>query len=220
MSLSLKDQLIAAGLVKADAEKTPTNRAQNQPNRAAKVDVKGPRAAQRTTGQYARPQAPQRAAGHARAQAAPSAAAGQAMSLAHAWQARAHAEDAEKAEQRRVAEEKARLKRERKAKAQAIVAGKALNVKDAEHARHFQYGKKICRIYLTTEQRIELNAGVLGVAQMDGRFVLLPAEIMQQLHDVAPEFVALFGASVEPSAPASEDQYSDDKFKVPDDLSW
>jgi uncharacterized protein YaiL (DUF2058 family) len=219
MSLSLKDQLIAAGLVKADAEKTPANKAQNQPNRAAKAEVKGPRAAQRTTGQFARPQAPQRAAGQARPQAAPSAA-GQALSLAHAWQARAHAEDAEKAEQRRVAEEKARLKRERKVKAQALVAGKALNVKDAEHARHFQYGKKICRIYLTAEQRIELNAGVLGVAQMDGRFVLLPAEIMQQLHDVAPEFVALSGASVEPSAPASEDQYSDDKFKVPDDLSW
>lgn len=113
------------------------------------------------------------------------------ISLAKAYAAKQAAEQAEAADLRRQQEEKARLKRERKAAALRLLDGKSLVKPDAEFPRYFEYGKKIRRIYVDDEQMRALNAGMLGVAQLDGRFLLVDAVIIEELQRIAPEYVAL-----------------------------
>ena len=100
------------------------------------------------------------------------------------------------------------------------MAGKAQNNPAGEHARNFFYGKKIRKVNVTPEQFQQLNAGELGVAQVDGRFLILSPEIIREALSIAPQHVALFvpegiGASNNP-----DDDYSDPRFQVPDDLVW
>ncbi len=72
----------------------------------------------------------------------------------------------------------------------------------ADIARHFPYGGKIKRIYVTAEQLTALNAGELGVVQLNGRYLLVTAEVLAQCEAVFAPSVAL---KVDPNAPAEED---------------
>ena len=83
--------------------------------------------------------------------------------------------------------------------------------------RHFEYGGKIKRIHVTAEQLKALNAGELGVVQMDGRYVLVAAAVLAEAEAIFPQAVAL---KIDPNAPAQDDPYSDPQFQVPDDLVW
>ena len=87
----------------------------------------------------------------------------------------------------------------------------------AEIARHFPYGGKIKRIYVNEAQLKQLNAGELGVLQMDGRYLLVTAELLAQAEAIFAPAVAL---KVDPNAPADEDPYADPQYQVPDDLVW
>lgn len=185
MSGSLRDQLKALGLVKPKPEL----------------------AVERSK----RPAAPRKESNSPATSVIPSASgSAEEISLAKAYAAKLAAEQADAAALRRQQEEKARQKRERKLAAQALLRGKCMAKPDAELPRHFEYGKKIRRIYVDAEQLRDLNAGRLGIAQMDGRFLLVSAEIIDVLQQTAPEFVAL---RVDPNAPRSEEA-------VPDDLHW
>gem|GEM_PF-452762 len=141
-------------------------------------------------------------------------------SLAHAYQIRAETEKREREEAQKRAQEEAQRKREQRLKLTALVAGQALNDRTGEHARNFFYGKKIRKVNVTPEQFLQLNAGELGVAQVDGRFVILTPALIRDVLQIAPQQVALFvpdgiGASNNP-----DDDYSDPRFVVPDDLVW
>lgn len=141
-------------------------------------------------------------------------------SLAHAYQIRAETEKREREEAQKRAQEEAARKREQRQKLSALVAGKAQNDPAGEHARNFFYGKKIRKVNVTPEQFQKLNAGELGVAQIDGRFMILSPELIREALAIAPQHVALFvpegiGASNNP-----DDDYSDPRFVVPDDLVW
>ncbi len=197
MSLSLKDQLIAAGLVKRDAAKPkPAPRPAKYQAPAAKAPPK--------------PVEP---------------------SLAELYRARDLAAQKELQEAQRLNVEKALAKRARKNQALALIAGKAVNTNEGVQVspkgdtaelvvRHFEYARKIRRIYLTAEQRTQLNAGELGIVQLDGHFSLLPHAIVAAVHAVAPEFIALMGASAEAVLPVEDPAYSDPKHQIPDDLTW
>jgi uncharacterized protein YaiL (DUF2058 family) len=187
MSLSLKDQLIAAGLVKRDAAKPkPAPRPAKYQAPAAKAPPK--------------PVEP---------------------SLAELYRARDQAAQKELQEAQRLNVEKALAKRARKNQALELITGKALNTNEGEQVvRHFEYARKIRRIYLTSEQRTQLNAGELGIVQLDGHFSLLPHAIVAAVHAVAPEFIALMGASAEAVLPVEDPAYSDPKHQIPDDLTW
>lgn len=187
MGGSLRDQLKALGLVKPQPAPVIPDAPTHRPSGKSRPS---PKPAMR-----ARPQSETEAE----------------ISLAKAYAAKQAAEQAEAAEIRRQQEEKARLKRERKAAAVLLLEGKSLAKPDAELPRYFEYGKKIRRIYVDAEQLRALNAGRLGVAQLDGRFLLVDATVINELQRIAPEYVAL---RVEPDASASED------VAVPDDLHW
>ena len=210
MSDSLRDQLLGLGF-------KPTPKVVQQP-KAGKPAASEQRGKQeRRPEQQARPakHAPRNAPGkpgkpkHARTSAE--------MDLAKAYAIRAQKEKDERIETERLKQEEARKRREAKAKLVELVKDKALNVQDADIARHFPYGGKIKRIYVTQEQLKQLNAAELGVLQLDGRYVLVTAALLLEAEAIFAPAVAL---KVDPDAPAEDDPYADPQYQVPDDLVW
>jgi uncharacterized protein YaiL (DUF2058 family) len=139
------------------------------------------------------------------------------IDLGKAYALRAQREKDERIEAERKKQEEARQRREAKAKLAELLQGQALNAADAEIARHFSYGGKIKRIYVTEAQLRALNAGELGVVQLDGRYLLVTAAALTQAEAIFPPAVAL---KVDPNAPTEDDPYADPKYQVPDDLVW
>lgn len=140
------------------------------------------------------------------------------MDLAKAYAIRAQTEKNERERIEREKQEAARLRREAQARLDAFLQTVSpLNDEAADIARHFEYGGKIKRVYVTAEQLKALNAGALGVLQRRGRYLLVSAEVLAQAEAIFPDSVAL---KVDPSAPAEEDPYADPKYQVPDDLVW
>ncbi len=139
------------------------------------------------------------------------------IDLAKAYAIRAQREKDERIAAEAARQEEARKRREARAQLAELVKDKALNDPAAEIARHFPYGGKIKRIYVNEAQLKALNAGELGVLQMDGRYLLVTAELLAQAEAVFAPAVAL---RVDPNAPAGEDPYADPQYQVPDDLVW
>jgi uncharacterized protein YaiL (DUF2058 family) len=209
MSNSLRDQLLGLGFKSAPKpERKPERNAASKPSQR---DDKGRRHEGRpqSTGKPAPRSAQKPSSGRPKS--------GHEMDLAKAYAMRAQREKDERIAAEAAKQEEARKRREAKAKLAELVKDKALNVADADIARHFPYGGKIKRIYVTAEQLKALNAGELGVIQLDGRYMLLSAELIAQAADIFPAAVAL---RVDPNAPAEEDPYADPQYQVPDDLVW
>lgn len=139
------------------------------------------------------------------------------IDLAKAYAIRAQREKDERIRAEREKQEAARLRREAQAKLATLLDGKGLNAADAEHVRHFDYGGKIKRVHVTADQLRALNAGELGVVQLNGRYLLVTAALLAEAEAVFPAAVAL---KVDPDAPAGDDPYADPKYQVPDDLVW
>ena len=139
------------------------------------------------------------------------------MDLGKAYAIRAQKEKEERIEAERAKQEEARVRREARAKLVEFLKDKALNIADADIARHFSYGGKIKRIHVTAEQLRALNAGELGVVQDKGRYLLVTAAVLAEAESIFADAVAL---KVDPNAPQVDDPYSDPKYQVPDDLVW
>ncbi|UNK57071.1 DUF2058 family protein [Pseudoxanthomonas daejeonensis] len=139
------------------------------------------------------------------------------MDLGKAYALRAQHEKNQRIEEERQKQEEARQRREARARLEQLLQGKGLNDEAAEIARHFEYGGKIKRIYVTAPQLTALNAGELGVVQVNGRYLLVDASVVAEAETVFPQAVAL---RVDPDAPAGDDPYADPRYQVPDDLLW
>jgi len=139
------------------------------------------------------------------------------IDLAKAYAIRAQREKDERIEAERLKQEEARQRREARAKLEELLKDKSLNDPNADIARHFPYGGKIKRVYVNAEQLKALNAGELGVLQLNGRYVLVTAALLLEAEAVFAPSVAL---KVDPDAPAEEDPYADPQYQVPDDLVW
>ncbi|HRN63044.1 MAG TPA: DUF2058 family protein [Luteimonas sp.] len=139
------------------------------------------------------------------------------IDLAKAYAIRAQKDKDERIAAERQKQEEARLRREARAKLEAFLKDKSLNDAEAEIARHFPYGGKIKRIYVNADQLKALNAGELGVVQLNGRYLLVTAADLAQAGAIFADSVALM---VDPDAPAEDDPYADPQYQVPDDLVW
>lgn len=139
------------------------------------------------------------------------------IDLAKAYAIRAQREKDERIAAEKAKQEEARLRREARARLAELLKDQALNLPEADIARHFPYGGKIKRVYVTAEQLKQLNAGELGVLQQEGRYLLVTAAMLAQAEQIFAPAVAL---KVDPNAPAEEDPYADPMFQVPDDLVW
>ena len=203
MSNSLKDQLLGLGFSapKPEPRKPQPSKKTGQGGKPAHAQ------ANRKPGGKPAPHKPQLQKGMRRED----------IDLAKAYAIRAQKEKDERIEAERLKQEEARLRREAKAKLAGFLVGKSLNAAEAEHVRHFEYGGKIKRIHVTAEQLKALNAGLLGVVQQDGRYLLVDADVLAQAEAIFAPAVAL---KVDPNAPSQDDPYSDPQYRVPDDLTW
>ncbi|TNJ34477.1 DUF2058 domain-containing protein [Arenimonas terrae] len=139
------------------------------------------------------------------------------IDLGKAYAIRAQKEKEERIEAERLRQEEARLRREAKARLAEFLKDKSVNDPAAEIARHFPYGGKIKRVHVTEAQLKALNAGELGVVQLDGRYLLVPAALLAEVEAIFAPALAL---RVDPDAPAGDDPYADPQYQVPDDLVW
>lgn len=201
MSNTLRDQLLGLGFKAAPKpEKKPQGKP--QPRRDGKP------------GGHKQADKPTHKGGQGRSAHKPK---GSEMDLAKAYAIRAQTEKEERIEAERQKQEAARLRREARAKLVEFLAGKELNDAAAEIARHFEYGGKIKRIYVTTDQLKALNAGRLGVIQHNGRYLLVDAETLAGAEAIFADAIAL---KIDPDAPVADAPYADPKYQVPDDLVW
>jgi len=199
MTDSLRDQLLGLGFKPAPKpERKPAPKPSGAPAR-----------------EHARKPQPRQAQPHAQPRQAPRKR--EEMDLAKAYALRAQREKDERIEAERRKQEDARQRREARAKVAELVQGQSLNVAEAEIARHFPYGGKIKRVYVTESQLRALNAGELGVLQLEGRYLVVTAALLAQAEAIFPPAVAL---KVDPDAPAGDDPYADPQYQVPDDLVW
>lgn len=207
MSISLRDQLLGLGFKDAPKPDKPAQKRDNRPQQAKAGQGGKPAPAGRRPDHKSGPHKPQQQKPRTRED----------IDLAKAYAIRAQKEKDERIEAERLKQEEARQRREAKAKLAEFLAGKSLNAAEAEHVRHFEYGGKIKRIHVTAAQLKALNAGELGVVQIDGRYQLVAADTLAQAEAIFAPAVAL---KVDPNAPAAEDPYSDPQYQVPDDLVW
>lgn len=220
MSNNLRDQLMGLGFKPAPRPERPARPAPAQkpagakPQRDAARNADARRRQQDGKPAQARPHTPHtpRPSGKAGAQKSR-----EDIDLAKAYAIRAQREKDERIAAEAAKQDEARRRREARAQLADLVKDKGLNVADAEIARHFEYGGKIKRVYVTAPQLKQLNAGELGVLQMDGRYLLVDAALLAQAETVFPPAVAL---KVDPAAPAGNDPYADPQYQVPDDLVW
>ncbi|WDS37097.1 DUF2058 family protein [Pseudoxanthomonas sp.] len=232
MTDSLRDQLLGLGFKPAPKpertpDRKPGGKPQGRPQHAGQRPAGGkhegrPNAGGKPGGQGRGPQSQQgRPSGQPAGQPRPShgkpARSREDIDLAKAYAIRAQREKDERIEAERVKQEEARLRREARAKVDALIQGKTLNDAAAEVVRHFPYGGKIKRIHVTAEQLTALNAGELGIVQQAGRYLLVDAALLAEVEGIFPQAVAL---KVDPNATPEEDPYADPQYQVPDDLIW
>ena len=215
MSDTLRDQLLGLGFKpQPKPERKPEQRPARKPDDRRQHGKPAPRDARKPQAHASKPHGhggkPQAHAGKPRGSQAD-------IDLAKAYAIRAQREKNERIEAERLKQEAARERREARARLATLMQGKALNDPGAEIARHFEYGGKIKRIHVTEAQLRALNAGELGVIQLDGRYVLVDATTLKLAEDTFAPAVAL---RVDPDAPAGDDPYADPQFQVPDDLVW
>ena len=78
---------------------------------------------------------------------------------------------------------------------------------------------KIRKFYVTSEQLESVNRGTMGIAYFGGRYFLVMAEVIRKVHEVDPSAVGYFAPFVEVEE-QPEEGYEDEKFQIPDDLTW
>jgi len=232
MTNSMKDLLLGLGFKapppepkpeRSDASRHPNQRntSQRQPSQqrdpAQRPDRGSPAAHGRRPERGAHKPRAEQGARVERTRHAPPQRTREEIDLAKAYAIRAQKEKDERIEAERLKQEAARIKREAKAKVAELLKDKSLNAADAELTRHFEYNGKIRRVHVTEAQLKSLNAGELGVVQLDGRYLLVDAALARDVATLLPSLVALL---VDPDAPAMDDPYADPKYVVPDDLVW
>ncbi|MBP6534527.1 MAG: DUF2058 family protein [Arenimonas sp.] len=141
----------------------------------------------------------------------------QEIDLAKAFALRNQQEKREREAAEREKQEASRQKKLAKESVAKLLEDKVLNVPDADIARHFSYGGKIKRLYVTPEQLSALNACELGIVQFNGRYCLVSKDITLAVRALLPALVALYCDGDEEGLPEG---YDDPRFQIPDDLIW
>ena len=114
-------------------------------------------------------------------------------------------------------QEHALLRKMAKEQVGQLLKDQVLNISDAEIVRHFLYGGKIKRVYVTAEQLKSINTGELCIVQHLGKFCIVPTTIALQVKALIPSLLALHCDGNEQTV---SEEYSDPQFAVPDDLVW
>jgi len=213
MSDSLKDQLLKLGFKSTPSRPPHSGKSESSANKSgAKPSDRNRHGGKPNGNAHANAKRGERRHGDGRKPATQ-----EEIDLAKAYAIRAQKEKEERIAEEKRKQEEARIRRENKAKLVELLAKSSLNVPEAELPRHFPYGDKIRRVYVTAEQLRALNAGELAVVQHGGRYHVVSLETADAAVALYPGCLAL---RVDPNAPPDDTDYSDPKYQVPDDLIW
>jgi uncharacterized protein YaiL (DUF2058 family) len=211
MNSSLRDQLLAAGLV---TEKQARQAAQQEQQRQFR-DRPRPNPGQRPG---SNPAAPNRGAAQnssAGQQSKSPGAARQAPSLKAQTQQAQAAKVARDQELNRRREDKAQ-RRARIAQIEQIIEQNRVPRLETEDYYSFIDGKKIRRMSVDAQRREQLTRGELVIVRYRGHYAVVPAPIAERIRERDANMVVPL---VQPKTSAEpEDAYKD--FVVPDDLMW
>ncbi len=209
MNSSLRDQLLAAGLVTEKQARQAAQQEQQRQfrqNRGPDRDKRGAAAARPN------PSAPPPAQKQGRPAAPPAETPLSPHLLAQQAQAAKVARDMELNRKR---EEKAQRKA-RIAEIEQIIEQNRVPRLETEDYYSFIDGKKIRRMSVDTERREKLTKGDLMIVRYRGHYAVVPAAIAGRIRERDENMVVKV---VQPaSTPETDDAYKD--FVVPDDLMW
>ena len=130
----------------------------------------------------------------------------------------------------KIAEEKAQRDRELNKRKEDQARGKAISAEinqlildnmikrdeKCELAYNFEHQKKVKRIYINKEMQQKIVQGKLGIARIEGRYELVPANVAEKIKQRNEKRIVIF--SDEETVTKEDDPYKD--FEVPDDLMW
>jgi uncharacterized protein YaiL (DUF2058 family) len=200
MSMSLRDQLLAAGL----GSKQQAKKARDEEHRDR----------QRQQHQQRRPQAG----------GAPAPGGRPAAPQAQRADAEKRARDLELERKKR---DKAERK-ERAAAVRQIIEQHALPALESDDRYNFVHDGRIARIAVDAARRAALIAGTLAVARTHGRYFVVPADSLEKIRERDPRAVVAHNApqavaaapdsAAGTAATGDEDPYA--RYEVPDDLMW
>ena len=116
-------------------------------------------------------------------------------------------------------------RKERAAQVRQIVEQHALPRLETEDYYNFVHDGRIARVGVDAARRASLVAGTLVIVRSHGQFLVVPAEIGARVREREPRAVAHDAAAAAScdagavsSAAAADDPYA--RFAVPDDLVW
>ena len=128
------------------------------------------------------------------------------------------------------AEEKAKRDRELNRKKEEQARQKAISIEinqlitnncierddSCEIIYNFEHNSKIKRIYVNEEMKQKIISGKLGIARIEGRYELVPADIAEKIRQRNEKRVVTFNDDQE--IKDEDDPYAG--YEVPDDLVW
>ena len=138
--------------------------------------------------------------------------------------------DQNKIKAQRAAEEKAKRDRELNKKKEEQARQKAISIEinqlitnnciardeSCEIVYNFEHNKKVRRIYVDEEMKQKIIAGKLGIARIEGRYELVPADIAEKIRQRNEKRLVIF--SDEQETKDKDDAYAG--YEIPDDLVW
>jgi uncharacterized protein YaiL (DUF2058 family) len=182
MSLSLREQLLKAGLVTEKQAKQAERQTSQQAHQRKKGSAPDPAAKQKAAAQQA-----------------------------------AAAKLARDLELNRKQQEKAQ-RRARAAELRQLVEQLRVPRPESDEYYNFVDGGRIRRLQITPELRARLATGTVAIVRYDGRYDLVPAEVLERIRERHADAIVAKPVADSPAPPAEDDPYKD--FVVPDDLTW
>ena len=212
MNSSLRDQLLAAGLV---TEKQARQAAQQEQQRQFRDRSRPPpNPGQRPGSQPGHPGGQNKGAAQKGSQPPQPAQAPSAKAQAQQAQAAKVARDQELNRRR---EDKAQ-RRARIAQIEQIIEQNRVPRLETEDYYSFIDGKKIRRMSVDAQRREQLTRGELVIVRYRGHYAVVPAPIAERVRERDANMVVPLVQPKASSEPAVDDAYKD--FVVPDDLTW
>lgn len=133
------------------------------------------------------------------------------ISLDQAYRIRSKDERVKKEQAVALKRDLERQRRQINQKIKALIKQHVVRDEVADTKRNFLYKGRIRSVLATREQISEINSGSLGVVYLSGNYHLLPADIIEEIRQFAPDHIP------DLSGTESEDEKDN---PVPDDLIW
>jgi len=138
--------------------------------------------------------------------------------------------DQNKIKAQQAAEEKAKRDRELNKKKEEQARQKAISIEinqliinnciarddSCEIVYNFEHNRKVRRIHVDEDMKQKIIAGKLGIARIEGRYELVPADIAEKIRQRNEKRLVIF--SDEEQIQDKDDPYAG--YEIPDDLMW